>query len=118
MRDDELRRTLSDANPWWAAKAAGRDPTTWQEANRTLRDRRQFDLGYRSTILSDIASGAPDGSLVILTGSARVPWGGPINAICWPGCGRMSVPMMAGLCLGPRPSSTSLILCLLGCRVP
>ena len=71
MRDDELRRTLSDANPWWAATAAGRDPTAWQEANRTLRDRRQFDLGYRSSILSDIASGAPDGSLVILTGPRR-----------------------------------------------
>ena len=72
MRDDELRRVLSDANPWWAAAAAGRDPTAWQEANRTLRDRRQFDLGYRSGILDDIASGPPDGSLVILTGPRRV----------------------------------------------
>ena len=71
MRDDELRRTLSDANQWWAAMAAGRDPTAWRDANRTLRDRRQFDLGYRSTILSDIAAGAPDGSLVILTGPRR-----------------------------------------------
>ena len=71
MRDDELRRTLSDANPWWGAAATGRDPTAWQHANRTLRDRRQFDLGYRSTILSDIATGTPDGSLVILTGPRR-----------------------------------------------
>jgi len=68
MRDYELTRALSDANPWWAATAAGRDPTAWQEANRTLRDRRQFDLGYRNGILDDIASGPPDGSLVILTG--------------------------------------------------
>ena len=121
MRDDELRRALSDANPWWAAAAAVRDPTAWQEVNRTLRDRRQFDLGYRSGILDDIASGPPDGSLVILTGPRRVgktvtlpgrttwaaggfrerrlstnapaPWGGPINVTCWPGCGRMSIPM-------------------------
>ena len=71
VRDDELRRALSDANPWWAAAAAGRDPTAWQEANRTLRDRRQFDLGYRSGILDDIASGPPDGSLAILTGPRR-----------------------------------------------
>ena len=71
VRDDELRRALSDANPWWAAAAAGRDPTAWHEANRTLRDRRQFDLGYRSGILDDIASGPPDGSLVILTGPRR-----------------------------------------------
>lgn len=71
MRDAELRRTLSDANPWWAAAAAGRDPTAWQGANRTLRDRRQFDLGYRSRILDDIATSPPDGSLVILTGPRR-----------------------------------------------
>ena len=71
MHTDELRRTLSDANPWWAAAAAGRDPTAWQEANRTLRNRRQFDLGYRSGILDDIASGTPDGSLDILTGPRR-----------------------------------------------
>lgn len=71
MRDDELRRTLSDANPWWAAAAAGRDPTAWQGANRALRDRRQFDLGYRSRILDDIATSPPDGSLVILTGPRR-----------------------------------------------
>jgi hypothetical protein len=37
--------------------------------------------GYRSTIMSDIAAGAPDGSRVILTGSARVPWGSSIKSI-------------------------------------
>jgi uncharacterized protein len=71
MRDDELRRLLADANPWWGAAATGRDPTAWREANRTLRDRKQFDLGYRSPVLDDIAMGTPDGSLVILTGPRR-----------------------------------------------
>lgn len=71
MRDDELRRLLSDANPWWAAAAAGRDPTAWQEGNRTLLERGRHDLGHRSGVLRDIASEPPDGSLVILTGPRR-----------------------------------------------
>ena len=50
MRDDELRRLLSDANPWWAAAAAGRDPTAWQEGNRTLLERSRHDLGHRSGV--------------------------------------------------------------------
>ena len=51
MRDDELRRLLTDNNPWWRAAAAGSDPTAWVLDNRLLRDRATYDLGYRSTIL-------------------------------------------------------------------
>jgi predicted AAA+ superfamily ATPase len=71
MRDDELRRLLAEANPWWAAAAAGGDPTNWREANRALRDRRHYDLGYRSTILEDVAQEEVDGSLVLLMGPRR-----------------------------------------------
>ena len=71
MRDDELRRLLADANPWWAAAAAGRDPTAWQQANRSLLHRRQNDLGYRSRVLEDISQEPLDASLVILTGPRR-----------------------------------------------
>ena len=28
-----------------------------------------------------------------LSTNALAPWGGPINVTCWPGCGRMSIPM-------------------------
>ena len=71
MRDDELRRILADANPWWASAAAGTDPTAWTRANRILRDRAGYDLGYRSRILDDIAHSPPDGSLTVLTGPRR-----------------------------------------------
>ncbi|WP_163551668.1 AAA family ATPase [Candidatus Frankia alpina] len=71
MRDDELRRILADANPWWASAAAGTDPTAWTGAHRTLRDRAGHDLGYRSRVLDDIAHGPPDGTLTVLTGPRR-----------------------------------------------
>ena len=71
MRDDELRRILADANPWWVNAVTGGDPTQWMAANRVLRDRERYDLGYRTHILDDIASNEPDGSLVVLTGPRR-----------------------------------------------
>jgi len=71
MRDDELRRILTEANPWWPSAASGRDPTVWMASSRVLRDRGRYDLGYRTRILDDIATGEPDGSLVVLTGPRR-----------------------------------------------
>ncbi|WP_250291998.1 hypothetical protein [Frankia sp. CiP1_Cm_nod1] len=47
MRDDELRRVLADANPWWASAAAGTDPTAWARANRVLRGRAGSGAGHR-----------------------------------------------------------------------
>lgn len=72
MRDDELRRTLAEANPWWASAAAGSDPTGWVATNRALRSRADYDLGYRSRILDDVATNDPDGRLVVLNGPRRV----------------------------------------------
>ena len=72
MRDDELRRILTDNNPWWRAAAAGTDPTAWTRANRLLQDRMAYDLGYRSTLLADFATRPIADDLVVLTGPRRV----------------------------------------------
>ena len=72
MRDDELRRLLTESNPWWNAAARGADPTDWVAANRTLRERTRYELGYRSGILDDVAGTQPDGRLVVLTGPRRI----------------------------------------------
>lgn len=37
-----------------------------------LRERARFDLGYRSAVLDDVATGAVDDKLVVLTGPRRV----------------------------------------------
>lgn len=71
MRDDELRRVLADANPWWASSIPGSSRLAWTSANRVLRDRSTHDLGYRAHILNDIASSEPNGTLIVLTGPRR-----------------------------------------------
>jgi predicted AAA+ superfamily ATPase len=72
VRDDEIRARLGQTNPWWRAAAARSNPTAWAADDRTLRDRAQYDLGYRSPILDDIANGALDDRLVLLRGPRRV----------------------------------------------
>ena len=72
VRDDELRRILTDANPWWRASAAGTDPTAWTNTHRLLKDRARYDLGYRSAVLDDITDGPLTDSLVVLMGPRRV----------------------------------------------
>lgn len=72
MRDDEIRRVLVDANPWWRAAAAGGDPTGWASDHRLLRDRARHDLGFRSTVLSDVATGPVTDLLTVLTGPRRI----------------------------------------------
>lgn len=72
VRDDEVRRILTDANPWWRAAAAGTDPTAWTAHHRLLRDRAAHDLGFRPQILDDIATGPVTDQLVVLTGPRRI----------------------------------------------
>jgi uncharacterized protein len=72
MRDDVIRARLVESNPWWKAAASGIDPTAWADVDPVLRARQPFDLGYRPTILSDIALGPVDDKLVILRGPRRV----------------------------------------------
>jgi predicted AAA+ superfamily ATPase len=72
VRDDELRRLLTESNPWWRAAAAGGDPRQAVRGRRILRDRAQYDLGYRTRVLDDIAQAPVGDSLVLLTGPRRV----------------------------------------------
>lgn len=71
MRDDEIRRRLTDANPWWRASTGG-DPTAWTSSHRLFTDRAVHDLGFRSQILDDVATGPVTDLLTILAGPRRV----------------------------------------------
>lgn len=72
MRDDEIRRILTDANPWWRAAAAGTNPTAWTIGHRLLRDRSTHDLGFRPHVLDDVAGGPVTDQLIVLTGPRRI----------------------------------------------
>nr|WP_042183801.1 AAA family ATPase [Kibdelosporangium sp. MJ126-NF4]CEL15865.1 hypothetical protein [Kibdelosporangium sp. MJ126-NF4]CTQ93790.1 hypothetical protein [Kibdelosporangium sp. MJ126-NF4] len=71
MRDDEIRGRLSEVNPWWRTPSNS-DPASWVAHDRVLRDRARYDMGYRSTILDDVARGPVDDKLVLLRGPRRV----------------------------------------------
>jgi predicted AAA+ superfamily ATPase len=72
MRDDELRRLITLANPWWNSAVSGSDHLAWTATHRLLAGRRTFDLGYRTHILDDIATESIDDSLIVLNGPRRV----------------------------------------------
>ena len=72
VRDDVLRERLREANPWWRAVAGGGDAREWAKADRMLRGREPFDLGYRTAILDDVAHGVVDDKLIVLRGPRRV----------------------------------------------
>jgi predicted AAA+ superfamily ATPase len=72
VRDDEIRRTLTDANPWWRAAAARTDPTAWVRDHRLLQDRANHDLGFRPAVLGDIVTGPITDQLAVLTGPRRI----------------------------------------------
>ena len=92
MRDDELRRTLTDANPLWRAASRGTDPVAWEAGHRLLADRARHDLGYRAIVLADVASTAPlDDRLVILTGPRRVGKSVALLDVAAALCGRADI---------------------------
>lgn len=72
VRDDELRRILTEANPWWRASATGADPTEWTKAHRLLWERAELDLNYRSGALEDIVAGPLQDLFTVLVGPRRV----------------------------------------------
>jgi uncharacterized protein len=92
MRDDELRRVLTDANPWWRAPSHGTDPVAWIGSHRLLVDRAEHDLGYRASVLDDIAT-VPriDDRLVVLTGPRRVGKSVALLDIAAALCGRSDI---------------------------
>ena len=92
MRDDDLRRVLTDANPWWRAASFGTDPLAWVGAHRLLVDRAEHDLGYRTQILDDIATNSRvDDRLVVLTGPRRVGKSVALLDVAAARCGRADI---------------------------
>ena len=72
MRDDEIRRLLTDSNPWWRAAGPGQNPQAWTQHHRLFVSRSAYDLGYRTSVLADLAQGPLSDQLVVLTGPRRV----------------------------------------------
>jgi len=68
MRDDELRHLLASSNPWWNPTTS----STWTNTHRLLANRHQYDIGYRTHILDDIATQPLDDTLVVLNGPRRI----------------------------------------------
>lgn len=72
VRDDEIRRHLTEMNPWWRAASGATTPTAWAESSRVLRALGAHDLGYRPSVLEDIAAGPITNQLVVLSGPRRI----------------------------------------------
>jgi uncharacterized protein len=72
MRDDLLRARLAESNPWWTVAVGGSSPTAWIAFDRLLQARSKTDIGFRSPVLNDIATGPVGDSLVVLQGPRRV----------------------------------------------
>jgi predicted AAA+ superfamily ATPase len=72
LRDDQIRARLIEVNPWWRAAAGGGNPIAWAAQDRSLTGRAPFDLGYRTSVLDDVATGPVDDKLVVLRGPRRV----------------------------------------------
>lgn len=86
VRDEEIRTILTEANPWWRAAAAGHAPVDAVRSHRLIRDRARHDLGYRPSILNDLATGTVGDSLVVLTGHAGLAraspyWTSQLNSV-------------------------------------
>ncbi len=92
MRDDEIRRILVDANPWWrSAGSSNRDPVAWVSHHRLLRDRATFDLGYRPTVFDDLIATPIGDALVVLSGPRRIGKSVALLDLAAALCGRADV---------------------------
>ena len=72
MRDDIIRRRLSEANPWWNLALGSGDPAAWASHDALLQGRSRYDVGYRSMLLNDVATQPVGDSLILLQGPRRV----------------------------------------------
>ena len=71
MRKDEIRSLLWHSNPWW--QSGGKvDPQEWVKTDPLLCERDRYDLGYRTAILDDVATGPIDAKLIALRGPRGV----------------------------------------------
>lgn len=66
MRDDEVRRTLREMNPWWGTDHG--DRLAWAQHDRTLQRADSLGLDYRPPILTNVV----DGGLYVVRGPRRV----------------------------------------------
>lgn len=72
VRDDEIRRQLTDANPWWRSVVTRESPTAWVTEHRVFRDLGKHDMGYRPDVLDDVAHGPLSDQLVVMSGPRRI----------------------------------------------
>jgi uncharacterized protein len=72
VRDDLIRRRLAESNPWWSAGSPADVSSAWVRHDLLLTARGNFDIGYRSDILADIATAPIGDSLTVLQGPRRV----------------------------------------------
>jgi predicted AAA+ superfamily ATPase len=91
VRDDEIRRLLTEANPWWRNAAVGGDPTTWATGHRVLKAKNRHDLGYHASVLDDVKSEPIDGRLTVLAGPRRVGKSVALMEVALALCGRPDV---------------------------
>ena len=89
VRDDLIRRRLSESNPWWAATAG--NATAWTQHDSLLNGRDRFRIGYRSAILSDIATAPIGDTLTLLQGPRRVGKSVVMRELAASLCGRNDV---------------------------
>ncbi|MHB8458308.1 MAG: AAA family ATPase, partial [Acidimicrobiales bacterium] len=86
-----IRERLRDSNPWWRSAATGQDSLAWTETDQALRSRAAYDLGYRSGLLDDVASGRVDDKLVVVRGARRVGKSVLLKDTAAALCGRVDV---------------------------
>ena len=61
-----IRRRLAESNPWWASAAGAGDPTAWVAHDLLLLAKARFDVGYRSTLLDDLATAPIGDTMAVL----------------------------------------------------
>ena len=91
MRDDAIRRRLSEANPWWGAALSNGSHTAWIVHDSLLQARLRYDLGYRSPLLDDLAADPVGDSLTLLQGPRSVGKSVLLRELIATLCGRTDV---------------------------
>jgi uncharacterized protein len=91
VRDDVVRRRLSEANPWWNIATTTGSAPDWATHDGLLIDRRRWDVGYRSPLLDDVATGPLSDSLVLVQGPRRVGKSVLLRDLAQTLCGRNDI---------------------------
>jgi uncharacterized protein len=89
VRDDLIRRRLAESNPWWSESAG--NATAWTQHDLLLSGRERFRIGFRSAILSDIATAPVGDTLTLLQGPRRVGKSVVMRELAASLCGRSDI---------------------------